>query len=479
MRRGSLFAPLLLIGLGLLFLARNIYPDLRLLDYLARFWPLLLIFWGSLRVIEILFWAGSKRPLPARGISGGEWLLVLVLCFFGGTLHAFRGFSSWFPGTIELGGLDMFGESYDYPIAGQIACNKTPRVVIESFRGNARITGSDDMNVKVTGHKTVRSIDQDGAGRADRETAFEVSGDPGNIIIQTNQNRASGLRRVTEDMEIVVPKGASIEAHGRDGDFDIHDVDGTVAITSERGGVRLENLGGSARLDLNSSPLVRAVNLKGTLDLKGGGTDMYLEQIVGKVTVNGLYVGNVEFHNLNGIHVTGPQTEFTVERLPGELRGSLRNLNASNIVGPVHVQTRLRDVQISDFTNALDVTVENGDIDLRPALPLAKIDAHTRAGNITLALPKDAKFSLNASTGVGEIMNEFGAPLQLDESRRNATLHGSNGGPEVRVRTDRGQITVRESLPDEPPFAPREGPGDRKQFRDLKGLKRLGRQEEQ
>lgn len=479
MRKGSLFAPLLLIGLGLIFLARNIYPDLRLLDYLARFWPLLLILWGSLRIVEILFWAGSKQALPARGVSGGEWLLVIVLCFFGGTLHAFRGFSTWFPGTIELGGLDMFGESYDYPIAGEKACTKTPRVVIESFRGNARITGSDDMNVKVTGHKTVRSIDQDGADRADRETAFEVSGDSGNITIQTNQNRASGLRRVTEDMEIVVPKGASIEAHGRDGDFDIHEIDGTVAITSERGGVRLENLGGSARLDLSTSPLVRAVNLKGTLDLKGGGTDMYLEQIGGKVTVNGLYVGNVEFHNLNGLHVTGPQTEFSIERLPGDLRASLRNLNASNVVGPVHVQTRLRDVQISDFTNALDVTVENGDIELRPALPIAKIDAHTRAGNITLALPKDAKFALNASTGIGEIENEFGAPLQLEESRRNATLRGSNGGPEVTVRTERGQITVRESSPDEPPFAPRVGPNEPKQLRNLKGLKRLGRQEEQ
>ncbi len=78
MRRGSLFAPLLLIGLGVIFLARNIYPDLRLLDYLAKFWPMLLILWGLLRIGEILFWAGSKQVLPARGVSGGEWMLVLV-----------------------------------------------------------------------------------------------------------------------------------------------------------------------------------------------------------------------------------------------------------------------------------------------------------------------------------------------------------------------------------------------------------------
>ena len=120
MRRGSLFAPLLLIGLGLLFLARNIYPDLRLLDYLAKFWPFLLILWGVLRLVEILFWAATKQPLPARGVSGGEWMLVVFLCMFrSDAARRARIFNGWFPGTIELGGLDMFGESYDYPVSAE------------------------------------------------------------------------------------------------------------------------------------------------------------------------------------------------------------------------------------------------------------------------------------------------------------------------------------------------------------------------
>src|SRR5580658_8567167 len=104
MRRGSLFAPLLLIGLGLLFLARNLYPDLRLMDYLAKFWPLLLVLWGVLRIAEVLFWASTRQALPTSGVTPGEWLFVILLCCFGATLHAVRGFSGWFPGTIELGG---------------------------------------------------------------------------------------------------------------------------------------------------------------------------------------------------------------------------------------------------------------------------------------------------------------------------------------------------------------------------------------
>jgi Domain of unknown function (DUF5668) len=98
MRRGSLFAPLLLIALGALFLARNVYPGLPLLQYLAKYWPFLLIVWGAARVAEVLFWAATKQPLPNRGISGGEWAFVVLLCFFGGALNAALGFqlaSAW------------------------------------------------------------------------------------------------------------------------------------------------------------------------------------------------------------------------------------------------------------------------------------------------------------------------------------------------------------------------------------------------
>jgi hypothetical protein len=136
----------------------------------------------------------------------------------------------------------------------------------------------------------------------------------------------------------------------------------------------------------------------------------------------------------------------------------------------------MRDVQISDFSSALNVTVDNGDIELRPALPLARMDVHTRSGNITLALPKDARFAMTASTGMGAIVNQFGAPLILEEARRNATLRGSNGGPDVKLRADRGQITVREALPNEPPFAPRFGPAAPK---TLKGLKEFSKKIEQ
>ena len=113
MRRSSIVAPLLLIGIGALFLARNMYPELPLLDYLAKYWPFLLIAVGR-AAAGARSCSGRRRtkPLPARGVSGGEWVLVVFLCMFGASLHTVRGFSTWWPRSgITMGGLDMFGES--------------------------------------------------------------------------------------------------------------------------------------------------------------------------------------------------------------------------------------------------------------------------------------------------------------------------------------------------------------------------------
>ncbi len=337
-------------------------------------------------------------------------------------------------------------------------------MVIESFRGNSRNIGMDSGEVKVTGRKTVRSLDQNGADRANQEAAFEITGSPDQVIIRTNQNRALGPRRVSEDMEILVPKGASIEAHGeargRSGDFDIHDVDGAVTITSDNASVRLENIGGEARLDLRNSDMVRAVNLKGSLDLRGRGGDIDFENIGGPVSVNGYYSGMVQFHNLSRtLHFVGPQTDFFAEKIPGQVRMPLNEFTASNVVGPLRLTTRARDVQISDFTNSLEITTDRGDIELRPrSLPLGKMDVHARiSGDITLALPPAAKFDLTASTGMGEVDNSFGGSIKIEESGRGATMRGTNGGPALNLRTERGRMTVRVAAPDEPPLEPRFG----------------------
>jgi hypothetical protein len=458
MRRGSLFAPLLLIGLGALFLARNVLPDLPLIDYLAKYWPFLLIIWGTLRLLEVVYWHSTGKPLPAAGISGGEWTLVFFLVIFGVSLHAARGFYNWLPRErLTFGGLDMFGESFDYPINAEKPASKTVKITLEAFRGNAHIVGADVQTVKVVGHSSIRSLEQDGANRANDAAVYEITGEPDQLTLRANQDRFNGPQRITAELEITVPKGASIDARGRNGDFDINNIDGSVDINSDNAGVRLENIGGDARIELRRSDIIRAINMKGGVQLKGRGDDVDLENVQGQVTINGAYTGSIELHNLSKlVHYTGTQTEYEIAQIPGEVRSTRGDFVGNKLVGPIRLTGRSRDVRISNFTNALDLTIDRGDITLLPgAAPLPRMDIHSKSGDIELGLPAASKFDLTATTGRGELSNEFGSPLSTDQGPHGGgTIRGGNGGPAVNLHVDRGGITVRRASADEAAFVP-------------------------
>jgi DUF4097 and DUF4098 domain-containing protein YvlB len=256
-------------------------------------------------------------------------------------------------------------------------------------------------------------------------------------------------------MVILVPKGASIEAHGRRGDFDISDVNGNVEIISDNAGVRLQNLGGDARIDLRASDIVHAVGVKGTVEIKGHGGDIDLQNIEGPVIITGAYSGEIQFQNLSKpLRFNGERTDLNIEKLPGQLRMALNDLTASNLVGPIHLSGRSRDVTISDFTNELDVVIDRGDINLHPGiLPLARMDVQTRSGDITLSLPLAAKFDLTATTAHGDAENEFGSPIRSQNEGRGASLRGTApGGPAVNLRTASGKVEVRKASPDDKPI---------------------------
>jgi hypothetical protein len=450
MRRGSLIGPLLIILIGVWFLLSALRPDLPLLDIAATYWPFLLIAWGVLRLLEILVWAARSKPVPSSGVGGGEWTLVVFICLAGSLLFAVNHYRPWSRlGVIASRRVDVFGHAYDYPIAQQTRpAGKTPRIVVENLRGNVRLVGADVQEVKVSGRKTVRALEQSDADTADKQCPLEISTQGEQIVVRTNQDRVTGERRASADLDITVPRGASLEGRGREGDFEVSDLGGGVEISSDNAGVRLQNVDGNVRLDLRRSDLVRVINAKGSVEVLGGrGRDIELENIGGPATVTGSYSGDLKFRNIaKPLRFQSSQTDLRVERLPGQLRTDLSELSGSKLIGPIRLTTNSRDVQLEDFTESLEISLDRGDISLRPAqLPLARIDARTRRGQVEVALPAKAQFHLKATTSQGEAQNDFGPDLRYEsEGRRGASLQGGTGqGPSITLATDRGSITVR------------------------------------
>jgi len=468
MRPRSIAGPLILIAIGVLFLLRNIWPQIPFFDLFSQYWPFFLIAWGVLRLAEVLVWWSSNRPLPAAGVSGGEWTWIVLICVFGSMFFWGSRVSdrwNWGNNRIRVRGLEIFGERFEFPINVEKQAGRNPRVILELGRGNAKITTVDSDKVVVTGRKTIQAYNQTEADTGDKQTPVEIVQMGEQIVIRTNQDRLDNSRRASADLEISVPKGANFEGRGKLGDFDVRDLLGNVEITSENAGVRLQNIGGFVKVDLRRSDIIRAVNVKGNFDLKGRGQDVDLDNIEGQVFVAGSYGGELNFRNLaKPLRFEGAQTEMRVERVPGTIRIALGTITAENVQGPIRLTTKVQDIKLREFTQNVELHVERGDIELRPSSQMGRIDARTANGNVDLVLPNGAKFDLTATTRRGDITNDFGSPLKLDAEGRGATLKGSNGGPSVTLNSDRGEISVRRMgdlvspsrrLPAEAPIPPK------------------------
>lgn len=442
MRRRSLTGPILLVLIGVGFLIYNVRPDIPLFDLLAQYWPFLLILWGLLRLLEVLV-EYTRGGVQRSSFSGGEVVLILFLCFIG-----WGAFEAHSHGVHFRPAWEAFGEHYDYNVGDQKPAGSATRVVFENNRGNLRIIGADTTDIRINGKKTIQALNQAEADRANDGTPLEIVTQGDQIIVRTNQDHNPTNGKISEDLEITIPNRMSVEAHGNYGDYDVAELNGSVELYGDRADVRLNKIAGNSRVELGRSELVRAVDLKGNLDLQGKGSDIELENIAGQVTINGSYSGSLEFKKLaQPLHFESPNTDLRVEALPGQISMDLGEFTANNLVGPIRLITKSKDVKIEDFTQTLQLETDRGDIDLQPnRLPLAKIEARSRTGQISLVLPGKAAFQLVATTDHGDAVNDFGPSIQKETDGRSASLKGNvGGGPSIHLVTERGTVSVRKA----------------------------------
>jgi len=464
MRRGSLAGPVLLILIGVVFLVRNIRPDLPLFDLLVTWWPVVLIAWGALRLVEILTTCFRGRELPRAGIHGGEWALIIFVTVFFMSVWSVKRWTHELPGRIRIGGVEVFGEAFDYP-QPEMAVQASPqgRIVVENARGNTRITGVEGAEVKVSGRKTVRALDRSAADRANDAAKLKVLRNGGVVRVAHEQDSLEGAR-ISMDLEIAAPRGSSIQFRGKYGDLEVKDIQGEVTVESDNAGLRLESVGGRVKAELRRSDIIRAIKVKGDVEIKGRGRDIEIEDVAGGVSIEGSYSGETVLRRVaRAVRFESPRTEIRAGALPGEMRVTLSLLTITQARGPLLVKAETKDIQLADVTDTITIDVERGDIEVRqPRTEFGRMDARSGSGDIELALPPAARFTLHASTGRGDAVNEFDPRLKVEQDDRRGAIHGSTGaGPEIRLETRRGKVIVRKLTPAEasgllgrPPQAP-------------------------
>lgn len=452
MPRGSIIGPVILILLGGLFLVNNVRPDVPALQLVADWWPFLLVAWGLIRFVEILAWHRRGKTLPVAGISGGEWMLAIVLTVLGSTLFVGKDLANRLHRSrITYRGLELFGEQFDFPLNGALQAGKTPRIQIENLRGNARVVGADGEEIKVTGRNSIRAFERKDAEKTNGQCRLEIVKQGDLIVVRTNQDKASGDQRVESELEIIVPRGATVRGRGRYGDFDISGIAGDTDIDSDNAGVRISDVGGQVRVNVRRSDVVRAVNVKGNVELRGRGGDVELENVEGAVTVNGEFTGDLNFRRIaRPVRFESSRTDLRLEKLGGSLQMGDGQLSAEDFTGPFTLRSNSKDVDLRNFTGVVDLQVERGDVEVRPGrTPLPVMNLNTRGGNIELILPEKAQFTLHAEVDKGEIDMGLPGPWRVEEVGGGQRVNGATGsGPALTLNSRRGEIRIRSGAAD-------------------------------
>jgi DUF4097 and DUF4098 domain-containing protein YvlB len=443
-RPRSIFGPLALITLGVLFLLRttNLVAAHTLHLWFAHYWPLLLILWGAAKLIEHL-WA-QQRGEPTPRLGGGS---IVFLVFFILVSTGISSTANWNWAGIHTGDWDpelefgFFGDRYQFtdtfaqPLAGGT------EIKVLSNRGDISVSASDDGQVHAVVHKVLRADSQDSANRLHESTNARFTQQGGIWLLDLT---GGNYDRGNFNLDLQLPRKIALSLSTRRGNLNVTQREGNVDLTTEHGGASLEQVKGDASLHIHGGS-VSARNVTGNLQIEGTVEDSTISDITGTLDFNAGYNGNVQLAHIGQkLHFKSVRTDLQLARLEGEINMGHGDLRANSVSGPVKLSTRSNEVHLEDVTGEVEVENRNGVVELRAKAPLGNIDISNVHGGIEIDLPRNANFRLDAQSTSGNIdVGEFN--VNVDNSPNNATARGSvgQGGPDIRLRADRGTIQIR------------------------------------
>ena len=453
LRRGSIVGPMVLLVLGVVFLLEQTgrLSWAHSFEWYARWWPAVLIVAGVVLLLEWMFdhqrIEETGRPAPTHVLSGGAVFLLILLACVGVSARWADNNTAWHEQFLahHFDGLDrVFGEAHESDDSLSQTLPQGSMLVVHNPWGAVSVTGtSDDGQVHVSVHKQVYAWrDSDADERAQRlQPRFSSQGNSLMLDVPpVNQGQA--------DLTIEMPHGAGLSLSADHGDVHVSELRGDVTVAARKGDVDVSGISGQVLAQVNNDDSdVSAKSITGPFTLQGRAGDISLTNIAGPVMLQGDFFGTTHAEQINGpLRFETSRTKFATARVDGELSIESGDLQGNRLLGPVTLTTRNRTIELDDVSGPVTLTNRNGAVSVTNAAPVAPINIKNEHGSVDLGLPEHGGFVLDAKTKNGDLENDFGL-----ESQREGDAHWLNGkvgvgGPQVRVETSDGDVTIRKAV---------------------------------
>lgn len=445
----SFFWGFILIGIGLIFLLKNLGYEIPIWRGIALYWPILLIVWGFIKLIDYARWKRAGEPGPLFG--AGEVVLLIIVTLSGTALTAASSINPGFDSFFEIAGIDIdeiTGREFPFSEHYEMDVPSGSSIEIINRYGNVEITPAETDRIVVDVAKTIIASDQAEAAEREKVLRYSIVQDGSRYrVISTfnrDQNRLRG-RGFRTSLTVRVPKNANLEINNRNG---------RVELSGITGDQKIENGFGETVVS----------RISGTVDIKSRNDRVAVEDVTGAATIANEF-GSVEVRRVGGsLNVKHRNGSVEIEDIKGDtkLSNEFGSIDAKNIQGSfavdsrmtsvdvVHVESNVRIenefnyVKLEDVKGAVQVDNRNGSVELRYVQPPRNnIRVNSRFGDVRVVLPSGSSFSVDARTRFASVSTDFDELNRRDEPDRN-TLMGQvgSGGPEIRIENQNGSIHI-------------------------------------
>lgn len=451
-RRSSMAGPVVLILVGVVFLLANahVLPWERMRFLFGRWWPVLIIVWGVIKLVE--YFRAKEGGYRMRGIGVGGVFLMIFIVLFGIAAHTSNNVN-WGDFNGPNWDFDIGGQGYDYTDEMQPQPVKAGSTVqVSSDHGDIVISTWDEQQIKVVGHKRVTAGSQDEANRMADQSKPVISGGPESLSITANTGGSGpragvmGPHGVTTNLEIFLPKNVAVDLNARHGDVKVRTRDGAVRATSQHGDIDVEDVNGAATISMRHGDL-RAQNVNGNMDVDGSVSDLDVSNISGPVHITAEVMGSIKFTALKkGLQFHSSRTDLNIDHLIGELNMDRGDLHMTQCDG-VQVATRSKDIHLEDVTGDVRVDNTNGQVDVHASqTPLGNIRINNLRGDVEVVVPAAANFDLNATSRRGSVYSDFaGVSVNDRPGMKIGSGTVGKGGPKVEITSETGAIQIRKA----------------------------------